>query len=163
MGWPGGGKAAPDKAKDTELQRASLPNLSFMLLFRERILSGKLVRRAEKRLKEVVLQVEEERRVADQLRDQVSSGVWGHRWRNTPAVPGGSEFPSQEAACGYGTGTERRSHFGAWCHLQRERTGISDFVVCDFWNPRKLSLLGAEAAEERGNVEHYPEARLELK
>uniref|UniRef100_A0A2I3GZG7 Myosin heavy chain 14 n=1 Tax=Nomascus leucogenys TaxID=61853 RepID=A0A2I3GZG7_NOMLE len=40
---------------------------------RERILSGKLVRRAEKRLKEVVLQVEEERRVADQLRDQVST------------------------------------------------------------------------------------------
>uniref|UniRef100_G1M4F8 Myosin heavy chain 14 n=1 Tax=Ailuropoda melanoleuca TaxID=9646 RepID=G1M4F8_AILME len=38
---------------------------------RERILSGKLVRRAEKRLKEVVLQVEEERRVADQLRDQL--------------------------------------------------------------------------------------------
>ena len=44
-----------------------------MPLLRERILSGKLVRRAEKRLKEVVLQVEEERRVADQLRDQVSS------------------------------------------------------------------------------------------
>lgn len=43
------------------------------LFFRERILSGKLVRRAEKRLKEVVLQVEEERRMADQLRDQVSS------------------------------------------------------------------------------------------
>ncbi|CAO2614688.1 Myh14 [Lemmus lemmus] len=38
---------------------------------RERILSGKLVRRAEKRLKEVVLQVDEERRVADQLRDQL--------------------------------------------------------------------------------------------
>nr|XP_005001810.2 myosin-14 isoform X2 [Cavia porcellus] len=38
---------------------------------RERILSGKLLRRAEKRLKEVVLQVEEERRVADQLRDQL--------------------------------------------------------------------------------------------
>lgn len=36
------------------------------VLLRERILSGKLVRRAEKRLKEVVLQVEEERRVADQ-------------------------------------------------------------------------------------------------
>ena len=47
--------------------------LSFVPLLRERILSGKLVRRAEKRLKEVVLQVEEERRVADQLRDQVSS------------------------------------------------------------------------------------------
>uniref|UniRef100_A0A8C2SHE8 Myosin motor domain-containing protein n=1 Tax=Capra hircus TaxID=9925 RepID=A0A8C2SHE8_CAPHI len=40
----------------------------------ERILSGKLVRRAEKRLKEVVLQVEEERRVADQLRDQLEKG-----------------------------------------------------------------------------------------
>ncbi|EDL22740.1 myosin, heavy polypeptide 14, isoform CRA_a [Mus musculus] len=37
----------------------------------ERILSGKLVRRAEKRLKEVVLQVDEERRVADQVRDQL--------------------------------------------------------------------------------------------
>lgn len=47
--------------------------LPFVPLLRERILSGKLVRRAEKRLKEVVLQVEEERRVADQLRDQVSS------------------------------------------------------------------------------------------
>lgn len=46
--------------------------LPFVSLLRERILSGKLVRRAEKRLKEVVLQVEEERRVADQLRDQVS-------------------------------------------------------------------------------------------
>ncbi|KAF6078724.1 myosin heavy chain 14 [Phyllostomus discolor] len=41
---------------------------------RERILSGKLVRRAEKRLKEVVLQVEEERRMADQLRDQMEKG-----------------------------------------------------------------------------------------
>uniref|UniRef100_A0A8C6R719 Myosin, heavy polypeptide 14 n=1 Tax=Nannospalax galili TaxID=1026970 RepID=A0A8C6R719_NANGA len=41
---------------------------------RSRMLSGKLVRRAEKRLKEVVLQVEEERRVADQLRDQLEKG-----------------------------------------------------------------------------------------
>lgn len=40
-------------------------------LDRERMLSGKLVRRAEKRLKEVVLQVEEERRNADQFKDQV--------------------------------------------------------------------------------------------
>uniref|UniRef100_A0A452TV67 Myosin heavy chain 14 n=1 Tax=Ursus maritimus TaxID=29073 RepID=A0A452TV67_URSMA len=54
---------------------------------RERILSGKLVRRAEKRLKEVVLQVEEERRVADQLRDQGLVGgrsrvspLWRQRW-----------------------------------------------------------------------------------
>lgn len=30
----------------------------------------------------------------------------------------------------------------------RERDGISDFVVCDFWNLGKLSFLGAEAAEE---------------
>lgn len=51
---------------------------SMGLLLRERILSGKLVRRAEKRLKEVVLQVEEERRMADQLRDQVSRWcLWG--------------------------------------------------------------------------------------
>ncbi|XP_038608204.1 myosin-14 isoform X2 [Tachyglossus aculeatus] len=42
---------------------------------RERILSGKLVRRAEKRLKEVVLQVEEERRAADQFRDQLEKGT----------------------------------------------------------------------------------------
>ncbi|XP_054553286.1 myosin-14 [Talpa occidentalis] len=38
---------------------------------RERLLSGKLMRKSEKRLKELVLQVEEERRVADQLRDQL--------------------------------------------------------------------------------------------
>ena len=57
---------------------APLLIVSFTPLSRERILSGKLVRRAEKRLKEVVLQVEEERRVADQLRDQVSrSRLWG--------------------------------------------------------------------------------------
>ncbi|XP_014459599.1 myosin-10 isoform X3 [Alligator mississippiensis] len=41
---------------------------------RERMLSGKLVRRAEKRLKEVVLQVEEERRNADQFKDQLDKG-----------------------------------------------------------------------------------------
>ncbi|XP_072471992.1 myosin-14 isoform X3 [Notamacropus eugenii] len=41
---------------------------------RERILSGKLVRRAEKRLKEVVLQVDEERRASDHLRDQLEKG-----------------------------------------------------------------------------------------
>nr|XP_021524271.1 myosin-14 [Aotus nancymaae] len=52
------------------------PPLRLLLLpvCRERILSGKLVRRAEKRLKEVVLQVEEERRGADQLRDQLEKG-----------------------------------------------------------------------------------------
>ncbi|XP_018415089.1 PREDICTED: myosin-10-like isoform X1 [Nanorana parkeri] len=37
---------------------------------RERILANKLVRRAEKRLKEVLLQVEEERRNADQFKEQ---------------------------------------------------------------------------------------------
>ncbi|XP_008115390.2 myosin-10 isoform X5 [Anolis carolinensis] len=41
---------------------------------RERILSGKLVRRAEKKLKEVILQVDEERRNADQYKDQVEKG-----------------------------------------------------------------------------------------
>ncbi|KAM4651712.1 myosin-10-like isoform 1-T2 [Discoglossus pictus] len=38
---------------------------------KERILSNKLVRRAEKRLKEVILQVEEERRNADQFKEQL--------------------------------------------------------------------------------------------
>ncbi|XP_063292215.1 myosin-10-like [Pelobates fuscus] len=38
---------------------------------RERLLANKLVRRAEKRLKEVLLQVEEERRNADQFKDQL--------------------------------------------------------------------------------------------
>ncbi|XP_070583653.1 myosin-10-like isoform X2 [Erythrolamprus reginae] len=41
---------------------------------RERMLSGKLVRRAEKKLKEVLLQVDEERRNADQFKDQVEKG-----------------------------------------------------------------------------------------
>lgn len=40
---------------------------------RERILANKLVRRAEKRLKEILLQVEEERRNADQFKDQVNA------------------------------------------------------------------------------------------
>ncbi|XP_053546603.1 myosin-10 [Bombina bombina] len=38
---------------------------------KERVLSNKLVRRAEKRLKEVILQVEEERRNADQFKEQL--------------------------------------------------------------------------------------------
>lgn len=38
---------------------------------RERIVANKLVRRAEKRLKEVLVQVEEERRNADQFKEQV--------------------------------------------------------------------------------------------
>ncbi|XP_063157319.1 myosin-10-like isoform X2 [Candoia aspera] len=41
---------------------------------RERMLSGKLVRRAEKKLKEVILQVDEERRNADQYKNQVEKG-----------------------------------------------------------------------------------------
>lgn len=77
--------AAAGCGQRTEPQGAPLLTIPFTLIFRERILSGKLVRRAEKRLKEVVLQVEEERRVADQLRDQVSClrhlgavGGWDH-------------------------------------------------------------------------------------
>ncbi|KAM4016652.1 myosin-10-like isoform 6-T7 [Anomaloglossus baeobatrachus] len=38
---------------------------------KERVLANKLVRRAEKRLKEVIIQVEEERRNADQFKDQL--------------------------------------------------------------------------------------------
>ncbi|PIO37428.1 hypothetical protein AB205_0191800, partial [Aquarana catesbeiana] len=38
---------------------------------RERIVANKLVRRAEKRLKEVLVQVEEERRNADQFKEQL--------------------------------------------------------------------------------------------
>ncbi|XP_073512666.1 myosin-10-like isoform X6 [Phyllobates terribilis] len=38
---------------------------------KERIIANKLVRRAEKRLKEVIIQVEEERRNADQFKDQL--------------------------------------------------------------------------------------------
>lgn len=38
---------------------------------KERVLANKLVRRAEKRLKEVLLQVEEERRNADQFKEQL--------------------------------------------------------------------------------------------
>ncbi|XP_068097118.1 myosin-10-like isoform X5 [Hyperolius riggenbachi] len=41
---------------------------------KERVLANKLVRRAEKRLKEVLLQVEEERRNADQFKEQLEKG-----------------------------------------------------------------------------------------
>lgn len=69
----GGRKAGRGQFENQDkTQGTPLLTLPFTPLSRERILSGKLVRRAEKRLKEVVLQVEEERRVADQLRDQVS-------------------------------------------------------------------------------------------
>lgn len=67
-------EARPSTGQPLDLPEYLLPSTPAC---RERILSGKLVRRAEKRLKEVVLQVEEERRVADQLRDQVSN--WHHR------------------------------------------------------------------------------------
>lgn len=66
------GQQPLDKAEGTEAHMSTSPHCLLHTPSRERILSGKLVRRAEKRLKEVVLQVEEERRVADQLRDQVS-------------------------------------------------------------------------------------------
>nr|XP_042712142.1 myosin-10-like [Chrysemys picta bellii] len=60
---------------------------------RERILSGKLVRRAEKRLKEVVLQVEEERRSADQFKDQVCA-------RPMASPPGPLPCPMARGCCG---------------------------------------------------------------
>lgn len=43
----------------------------YILSFRERALANKLVRKTEKKLKEVVMQVEDERRHADQYREQV--------------------------------------------------------------------------------------------
>lgn len=42
-----------------------------LLLFRERQGATKLVRRTEKKLKEVILQVDDERRNAEQYKDQV--------------------------------------------------------------------------------------------
>lgn len=42
-----------------------------MCVFRERQAATKLVRRSEKKLKEVILQVDDERRNADQYKDQV--------------------------------------------------------------------------------------------
>lgn len=41
------------------------------LFLRERAMANKLVRKTEKKLKEVVMQVEDERRHADQYREQV--------------------------------------------------------------------------------------------
>lgn len=45
------------------------------LLCRERQAASKQVRRAEKKLKDVLLQVEDERRNAEQYKDQVCSGL----------------------------------------------------------------------------------------
>lgn len=42
---------------------------------RERAAANKLVRRTEKKLKEVFMQVEDERRHADQYKEQVGSGL----------------------------------------------------------------------------------------
>lgn len=43
-----------------------------LIFFRERAAANKLVRRTEKKLKEVFMQVEDERRHADQYKEQVS-------------------------------------------------------------------------------------------
>lgn len=45
--------------------------VSFSARFRERQQASRLARRTEKKLKEVLLQVEDERRNADQFKDQV--------------------------------------------------------------------------------------------
>lgn len=44
-----------------------------MFLFRERQAASKQVRRAEKKLKDILLQVDDERRNAEQLKDQVGT------------------------------------------------------------------------------------------
>lgn len=43
-----------------------------MFVFRERQQASKLVRRTEKKLKEVILQVDDERRNTEQYKDQVT-------------------------------------------------------------------------------------------
>lgn len=43
----------------------------YLLHFRERAIANKLVRKAEKKLKEALMQSEDERRHADQYREQV--------------------------------------------------------------------------------------------
>lgn len=43
----------------------------YCLRFRERAIANKLVRKAEKKLKEALMQAEDERRHADQYREQV--------------------------------------------------------------------------------------------
>lgn len=55
--------------------------------FRERAIANKLVRKTEKKLKEVVMQVEDERRHADQYREQVlfknvisKPSAWLEKW-----------------------------------------------------------------------------------
>lgn len=50
----------------------------YCMLCRERQQASKLVRRTEKRLKEVVLQVDDERRSAEQYKDQVSYSTGMH-------------------------------------------------------------------------------------
>lgn len=45
--------------------------LSFYLFPRERAIANKLVRKTEKKLKEVMMQADDERRHADQYREQV--------------------------------------------------------------------------------------------
>lgn len=49
-----------------------LTGFAFSVFFRERHLASRLARRTEKKLKEVLLQVEDERRNTDQYKDQVS-------------------------------------------------------------------------------------------
>lgn len=45
--------------------------MSCLKTFRERAAANKVVRRTEKKLKEVMMQVEDERRHADQYKEQV--------------------------------------------------------------------------------------------
>lgn len=49
-----------------------LTGFAFSAFFRERHQASRLARRTEKKLKEVLLQVEDERRNTDQYKDQVS-------------------------------------------------------------------------------------------
>lgn len=60
-----------------------------MFVSRERQAASKQVRRAEKKLKDILLQVDDERRNAEQFKDQVSTVIC-----SVCESSGGQDFPS---------------------------------------------------------------------
>lgn len=65
-------------SRNVTLYRTQRCCIECLLSVRERAMANKLVRKTEKKLKEVVMQVEDERRHADQYREQVrsQSSLW---------------------------------------------------------------------------------------
>lgn len=64
-----------------------------MFVFRERQAASKQVRRAEKKLKDILLQVDDERRNAEQFKDQVGTVTC-----SVCESSGGQAFPSSTKA-----------------------------------------------------------------